>query len=106
MSRCTRSRSSCRSRCDFSEQDILDLFYFTGGFSEMPEDEDFEAYDYGAASIQDAMQMVIDPESIFASRIAHGPRTDMDDDDKCEDEIEAIYENEGVLDSLGAMAEM
>ena len=98
MSRCTRSRSSCRSRCDFSEQDILDLFYFTGGFSEMPEDEDFEAYDYGAASIQDAMQMVIDPESIFASL--------MDDDDKCEDEIEAIYEDAGVLASLGAMAEM
>jgi len=46
MRRCTRSRSACIRRCDFTEQDILDLFEFTGGFSVMPEDEDFDEYDY------------------------------------------------------------
>lgn len=50
MDRCSRSRSTCRRRCDFTEQDILDLFYFTGGFSEMPEDKDFDAFDYGQDS--------------------------------------------------------
>ena len=45
MRRCNRSISSCERRCGFAEEDILDLFEFTGGFSVMPEDEDFEVYD-------------------------------------------------------------
>ncbi|EJK72595.1 hypothetical protein THAOC_05857, partial [Thalassiosira oceanica] len=38
------------NRCDFTEEDILDLFEFTGGFSVMPDDEDFEEYEYGQDS--------------------------------------------------------
>merc|ERR1719375_656139 len=39
--------SRCRRHCGLSEDAILDLFEFTGGFSVMPDDEDFEALDYG-----------------------------------------------------------
>ena len=42
LRRTSRSTRSCERRCDFSEEDILDLFDYTGGFSDVPEDQDFE----------------------------------------------------------------
>ena len=39
-----RSSSRCLRRCDLEEEDIIDLFYKTGGFSNMPEDKDFDFY--------------------------------------------------------------
>jgi len=39
-----RSRARCDQRCDLDEDSIIDLFYETGGFSEIPEDEAFDFY--------------------------------------------------------------
>jgi len=83
----------------------LDLFEFTGGFSVMPDDEDFESYDLGAENIQDALDMVMesgdfDPDTIFASLMGAY------EDDTCNTETEAIYENEAFMASLDAMDKM
>ena len=42
LSRTNRSTSNCRRKCRFSDEDILDLFDYTGGFSDVPKDQDFE----------------------------------------------------------------
>ncbi|EJK73722.1 hypothetical protein THAOC_04636, partial [Thalassiosira oceanica] len=51
FSRCMRNCGGgrrCARRCNFTEEDILDLFEFTGGFSVMSDDEEFEEnFDYG-----------------------------------------------------------
>ncbi|EJK61682.1 hypothetical protein THAOC_17785, partial [Thalassiosira oceanica] len=70
----------------------------------MPDDEDFEAFDYGAENIQDAMDMVMEsddfnPDTIFASLMGAY------EDDTCLAEIGAIYENEAYMATLTAMDE-
>ena len=39
------NKARCRQKCDdMEEEDIIDLYYETGGFSVYPEDEDFDFY--------------------------------------------------------------
>ena len=39
-----RAQRKCDNRCFMDEEDIIDLFYETGGFAVMPTDEQFEVY--------------------------------------------------------------
>ena len=39
-----RAQRKCDNRCFMDEEDIIDLFYETGGFAVMPTYEQFEVY--------------------------------------------------------------